>query len=237
MRTPGSVRVPDLSKNRCRVWASASMMRGVRLMTPFSDSLQIPDHTASGVAMPSAHGQATRSTDMAVIQPFKGEDRIPHETPETRAASATHITKCRIQFVARIWWVDSVLRAAASTSCMIWSMILELCGSSGRIRRLASTDHVPAETRSPCPLRTGSGSPVMGVSFMYPKPSSMMPSTAMDPPGFTMTLSPVASSETLTDRVVPSPETRMTRSKEARSLSISAKARSRETAPSLPPKV
>ena len=141
------------------------------------------------MAIPSAHGHATSSTDMALKSPTRQpawpvqKRNVPSAT---RASVGTKILPSRSAMACRV----AGLPRASSTAASSLSTCRAVPGAVASIRKVASCEAMPPRTESPGLLTTAKGSPLTGASEMKPMPLRTMPSTGTTSPGRTSTRSP-----------------------------------------------
>ena len=193
--TAGSpmVSVPVLSKRIVSTVRICSSARRSLISTPPRAARSVAMDTTSGIARPSAWGQAITNT----------------VTVRTTASPGSPMSA---QTIAVITAAPSANQksSAAALSAIRWARELEFWASLTRRRMPASAVSspvavtstrspesvatVPATTWSPTPRRTGFDSPVIIASSTWAAPSTMRPSAGTEAPGRTRTTSPTRSS-------------------------------------------
>ncbi len=203
-----SVRVPVLSKARSVACPSASRAAASRTSTPFRAAAPSPTITATGVASPSAQGQAITSSVTAGRQAWASDPVATHQPARVSRASARMTgTKTALMRSARSWagalepWAWAT-RAAMRASWVSAPTAWISCS------RADPWTTVPATRVSPTPLGTGSGSPVSMDSSTSACPATTRPSAGTAWPGSTRTRSPGRSAATGTSSTDPSPASR-----------------------------
>jgi hypothetical protein len=115
-----------------------------------------------GVASPSAQGQAMIRTDTATSSAYESCGGGPTSAQATAARMATSTTAGTNHAETR-----SASRCTGARERWAWATRCTICESSvspptrsARMTRLPLPFVVPADSGTPAPLRTGSGSPV-----------------------------------------------------------------------------
>ena len=160
--------------------------------------------SASGVAMPSAQGQAITSTAMACINAVPGLPVWICQTAKVIAARAS--TPGMNRRATRSTERSIFVRLAAACST-VRTMRASVLSAPTRVARISSTPPVlmlPPTTASPVPLGIGADSPVSTLSSTCERPSVTMPSAGRRSPDFTRKIEPVSSASTETKRSWPS---------------------------------
>ena len=170
-----------------------------RTSTPDRAARPMANEVASGVAIPSAHGQATTSTASAANPPFAGPSASAQNSPAAAASASTAGTKTAAMRSATR--SDGVLLARASST-----MAMMRRSKSCSPTRSAWTINpslpltVPAITSSPGPKTRGCSSPVNAACSIMARPSRMRPSAGIRSPGRMRTWSPARKSPMGTSR-------------------------------------
>ena len=187
------VSVPVLSKRTTSTLRIRSSAKRSLIRTPLRAACAVARETTSGIASPSACGQAmtrtvmTRTTDCSgvptVSHTIAVRTAVPRANQNSRAA-ALSATRCARD--EEFW--------ASSTSFWIPARAVSSPIALMRTRIPESVATVPATTVSPSPRRTVRDSPVIIDSSMLADPSRTTPSAGMLPPGRTITTSSTRSS-------------------------------------------
>ena len=162
--------------------------------------------TTSGMASPSAWGQAMTRTVMARTIAWSGMPSTVHTMTVRTAAPSANQNSHPAALSARRWALDE-LAWASETSFWMPARAVSSPMAVTSTRRPESVATVPATTWSPSERRTVRDSPVIIDSSMLAEPDVTRPSAGTRPPGRTTTTSPTASSDGATVSV-PSPTTR-----------------------------
>ena len=164
----------------------------------------------TGVARPSAHGQAMMSTEIATTRALANAGDGPQIAQTAKATTA--ITMTARTNHAETWsasfWIGARVRAASLT---IWTMRASSVSAptrSARIRKEPVWLTVPPVTFDPAAFSTGMGSPVNIASSTLEWPSVTTPSTGMLDPGLTRRMSPTRTRSSGTSASPPSAATR-----------------------------
>ena len=184
--------VPVLSMSNVSDWASRSSAAASFTSTPACAPRPIAVTSETGVARPSAQGQAMISTAMALSSAWSKRGSGPTRAHATKVSAEAPSTNGVNQAATR-----SASRAiGASLSCAA-STRRTICASnvSAPTRSATRTNEpvvfkVPALVRSPARLATGTGSPVSMDSSTSLPPLSIRPSTGTLSPGRTRNRSP-----------------------------------------------
>ena len=149
---------------------------------------EIPAVTAVGVAIANAHGQATKSSDTAVLM-------FP-VTKKTIIASTS--TTGRNQTVKRSarFWMGALIACASSTRCTIRASVVSAPTFVARASTRPVKFNVPLNSSLPLNFSTGMDSPVIGAWFTLLAPATTTPSTGTRSPGFTITTVPTCTCPT-----------------------------------------
>ncbi len=184
------VRVPVLSNTTVSMRPQRSSTSPLRIRMPFAAARPVPTISATGVASPSAQGQAMISTAVAARTACAGSPRSTSQapavsrlrpmitgtnTPATRSAS-----RC----------TGALCACASSTSRAMRARAVSAPTAVSWTSSAPSRARVPPVTASPARLSTGTGSPVSIDSSTALAPSSTRPSAGMRSPGRTRTTSP-----------------------------------------------
>ena len=161
--------------------------------------------TTSGIARPSAWGQAITSTVIARTNASCGVPTKVHTVAATSADPSAYQNSQPAARSARSWARVEEACASATSRWMPASAVSAPIAVI-RTRRELSVATVPATTRSPTSRWTGLDSPVIIDSSTAAPPSITSPSAGTRPPGRTTTTSSTTSSAGGTT-TVPSPST------------------------------
>ena len=201
-----SVRVPVLSitrvSARSRRWSDFAS----RISTPSRAPRPTPVITDTGVASPSAHGQAMMSTDTAATSALASEGAGPNVAQAAKVTAATITTAGTNQpaITSAVAWIGARDRPAMPTSAAICATRVSAPTRSARMVNAPIPFTVPPVTGSPALRSTGIGSPVTIDSSMLVAPSSTMPSVGTRSPGRTRSRSPTVMASMATSSSVPS---------------------------------
>ena len=201
-----SVRVPVLSITRVSALARRSSDSASWISTPSRAPRPTPVITDTGVASPSAHGQAMMSTDTAATRALASEGAGPNAVQTanvTTAATPTAGTNQAATASASAC-TGARDRPAEATSAAMRATSVSDPTRSARIVNVPAWFTVPPLTLSPAPRSTGIGSPVSIDSSMLVRPSSTVPSAGTCSPGRMRSRSPVAMRSSATSRSSPS---------------------------------
>ncbi len=161
--------------------------------TPARAARSVEIDTTSGIASPSACGQAITSTVITRITACSGWPMRVHASPVSAAApsanqnshaAARSASRCALELDA----------CACATSLRIPASVVSSPVAVTSTRNPESVLTVPAVTESPRPRRTVRDSPVTIDSSSSASPSVILPSAGMLPPGRTSTTSPTTRS-------------------------------------------
>ena len=159
---------------------------------------------ATGVARPSAHGQLmTTTATPAVSASLTVPPAMSQTMNVTAAMPSTTGTNTPATLSARRA-MGAFVAFASSTS---WMILASAVSAPTRVARKVNEPvrfTVAAFTVSPGSFSTGMDSPVSALSSTAEEPSSTTPSTGMDSPGRTTTVSPSWMASTGTVSSVPS---------------------------------
>ena len=163
---------------------------------PYFAATPVPAMMATGVARPSAHGQAITSTATARINATSSG--WPASIQPTTVASAT--TKTTGTNTALTWstrrCIGAFAACASSTRRMMCDSTVCVPTAVKRTSTRPSPLMLPPWTRAPTFLLTGMDSPVSMDSSAWVWPSLTKPSAAKRSPALTTTTSPTSSSDT-----------------------------------------
>ncbi len=162
--------------------------------------------TTSGMARPSACGQAMTSTVTVRITAASGSPRTVHVAAVSTAAPRANQNNHPAAVSARRWARELELCASVTRRWMP-ARAVSCPTAVTSTRRPESVATVPATTSSPLLRRTVRDSPVIIDSSMLAAPSTILPSAGTLPPGRTTTTSPTRRSAGATV-MTSSPSTR-----------------------------
>ncbi|MNJ41437.1 hypothetical protein D3C77_363620 [compost metagenome] len=205
-----SVRVPVLSMTMVSIFSKRSSASAFLISTPAWAPRPTPTMIDSGVARPSAQGQAMISTDTAATRAKAKRGSGPKPAQTANAIAATRITAGTNQPETRsaMRWMGARLRWAWATICTIWESRVSAPTFSARMTKEPVLLMAPPITLSPGSLVTGMDSPVTMDSSIATRPSTSSPSTGTFSPGRTRRLSPTRIWSSPTSSSVPSARTR-----------------------------
>jgi hypothetical protein len=115
--------VPVLARTTVRIRCAVSRASAERISTPFSAPFPVPTMIESGVARPSAHGQAMMSTDTALTSPRVSAGSGPRSNHTTNAPMAMKMTTGTKSPATRSAsrWIGALEAWASRTSRTIWA--------------------------------------------------------------------------------------------------------------------
>ena len=167
---------------------SRSVMR-----TPPRAARSVAIDTTSGIARPSACGQAMTRTVIVRTTADSGIPRTDQVTAVIAAAARANQNSHPDALSANLCALDED-DCASATSFWIPARVVSSPMAVTSARRPESTATVPAVTTSPASRRTGRDSPVIIDSSMLAEPSTTTPSAGTDPPGRISVMSPATMS-------------------------------------------
>ena len=229
-RTPASssfpsVTVPVLSSTIVSIRRARSSTSGPLIRTPSCAPRPVPTMSATGVASPSAHGQAMISTDTAAVKASAAEPPNASQ-PASVSSERTITTGTKIAEMRSASRCASALPDwASSTSRAIWASAVSAPTRVARTARRPYVLIVAPATLAPAATSTGTGSPVSSDWSTADSPSTTTPSVAIFSPGWTTKTSPTRSSATGMSTSSPSRRTRASFAPSSRSLRMAADAR------------
>ena len=179
-----------MSKTTVLILCAVSRASPLFIRIPFSAPFPVPTIIDVGVASPNAHGHAITSTamknDNAVTNPLPLRNQA---IPVIIAIPITIGTKYA-DTMSAILEIGAFDPCASSTSFIICDKTVFLPISVASNLILPFLFILPPTTLSPIFLLTGKLSPVNIDSSTEVAPSTILPSTAIFSPGFTITISP-----------------------------------------------
>ena len=196
--------VPVLSSAICVTFPVISSDSDVLNSMPSLAPTPFPTIIATGVASPSAHGQLTTSTDMALSR------AKPMSLPSSSqtAAVITAITSTTgtntAATLSAILAIGALVAEASDTIFIICESVVSRPTRVALALMYPDVFRVAAETVSPSDLSTGMLSPVSADSSTAVVPSVITPSTGTFSPGRTAKMSPTAISSIGTVTSLPS---------------------------------
>jgi hypothetical protein len=199
-----SVSVPVLSKTTASMSRAFSNAIRLRTSSPLPAASAVDTATTSGIARPSACGQAMTITvtarSIANDSGFPSAIHVPNvSAPPPRATIVSHMAARSAR--SCVFDLDS---CACRTSSTTWAR-----NDSAPVRLTVTTRAPspltdPPMTSSPAFLDTGTDSPVSIDSSRDELPSTTAPSAGTFSPGFTTTVSPDWSASSATSSMLPS---------------------------------
>ena len=201
-----SVSVPVLSTTRVSTCRSTSIASASRKSTPACAPFPVATMIESGVASPSAQGQAMISTATAFSSAcaMRGSGPTLAQTAKVRAATASTAGTNTAETRSAMRWIGARLRCASATVRTICASKVSAPTRSARITSAPSPLRVAPVTRSPDDFATGNGSPVSMDSSTWLAPSSTTPSVGTFSPGRTRSRSPTRTRSSGTSCSLPS---------------------------------
>ncbi len=190
----------------------------------------VASSTASGVASPSAHGQAITRTETPIMRDWAADvPRARCQAVEANARSRMAGTKTPTTRSATAWMRGREAWASSTARMMPASTVAAPVRVTSRMNEPCRF-MVPPMTGDPGCFATGRDSPVTSDSSTSLSPSRTRPSAATRSPGTTSTRSPGRSSATGTRRTStpppgPSSIRRASRGCNAASLATASEAR------------
>src|ERR1022692_3325159 len=156
-----------------------------RTRIPARAPFPVPTMTDSGVARPSAHGQAMISTATADTSARVNAGAGPAVNQTANVAMATAMTAGtkKPEAASASRWIGALDAWACCTSLMIWASMVSEPTLSARTRKDPVVLMVAPTTVSPACLVAGSGSPVTIDSSTADEPDSTIASTGIFSPG------------------------------------------------------
>ena len=188
------VRVPVLSNSTAPTVRMLSSASRSLISTPARAARSVAMETTSGIARPSACGQAITSTVMVRMTASSGLPTMPQTTAVMTAAPNANQNSQPAALSASRCARDDEFCASVTNRWMPASAVSSPTAVT-LTRRPESVATVPATTCSPTPRRTGRDSPVTIDSFISAAPSTISPSAGTLPPGRTTTTSPTRRSD------------------------------------------
>ncbi len=196
--------VPVLSNATKRSEPARSSASRFRISRPFFAARAVAFAVTSGIARPSACGQAiTRTVTASATEPVRSRP-TPSQTSNVAVAAPTAMYASQPAARSARRWKRPREARASSTRRITW---LSAVSSPVRTTRTVSAPFwftEPAATSSPGDFDTGVDSPVRNDSSAAESPSSTSPSAGNDSPGRTSRRSPSSSSDGATSSVPPS---------------------------------
>jgi len=202
------VRVPVLSNTTVVIFRVRSSTSTPLIRIPRLAPRPVPTMIATGVARPSAHGQATISTATPAISPLPGPPLSSHQPAKVASASAITVgTKTEeIRSARRCAW--PLPAWAAETSDTIWASAVSEPTAVARTVSTPLVFTVAPATFAPIVLSTGTDSPVSIDSSTAEAPSMTSPSVGIFSPGRIRSRSPTRTASVGTITSTPSRRTR-----------------------------
>ncbi len=190
------VTVPVLSSTTVSTRRVDSSTSGPLIRMPSCAPLPVPTISATGVARPSAQGQAMISTATAAVNAADAPTPAPNQKPRVATARTITIgTNTPDTRSARRWtWALPV--CASVTSRAIWASWVSAPTRVARIARRPPAFTVAPVTASPGTTSIGTLSPVSSEASIAEVPSSTTPSVAIFSPGRARNRSPTSSRST-----------------------------------------
>ena len=201
-----SVSVPVLSRTTTVARTAPSSASADFTKMPFEAPRPVPTIIAVGVARPSAQGQEMTKTETAcdrATAKSPGATKPNHATNVTSAIPMTTGTKTPAMLSARRS-IGALELVASSTKRMMPASVVSSPTAVARILNQPPVDTVAPVTESPTVLLTGTGSPVIADSSTDPSPSMTWPSTGIDCPALTTSISPTTTVSAGTSCSTPS---------------------------------
>ncbi len=164
----------------------------------------VPTISATGVARPSAQGQATISTATAAVKAAAAPPPTASQTPSVAAARAITAGTKTADTRSASRWTGATPDCASVTRRAICERAVSAPTRVARTSRRPPALTVAPATSSPGPTSTGTLSPVSSERSIAEEPASTTPSVAIRSPGRTRKRSPTRSSATGTCRSLPS---------------------------------
>ena len=200
--------MPVLSKTAAfTVWV-ISRISPLRIKIPFSAPSPVPTITAVGVASPKAQGQAITSTLVNTLSAKEiSLPAISHAAAVITAIVITTGTNTPATLSA-VFEMGAFLFCASSTNLIIFARAVSLPILVTVTYITPLIFMLPPVTRLPSVFSIGRLSPVSIDSSALLSPFIILPSSGMLSPGFTITVSPTATSFVGTVISLPSRSTR-----------------------------
>ncbi len=214
-----AVMVPVLSSTIVSSRHAVSRASAERMSIPARAPFPVPTMIDSGVARPSAHGQAMISTAIADTSARVSAGAGPavnHTVNVTIATAMTAGTK-NPDTASASRWIGALDACARCTILMIWASMVSAPTLSARTRSDPVVLIVAPTTVSPARLLTGIGSPVTIDSSTADDPDRTTASTGIFSPGRITTSSPTTTSATGISASAPPRTTRAVRACKPRS--------------------
>ena len=198
------VSVPVLSISAVSTCRVDSRTSGPLISRPSWAPRPVPTRSASGVARPSAQGQAMISTETAALT--ANGPPLPSIAQKISVAIARTITVGTkiAEIRSASLWTGALPVWASSTSRAIWARAVSDPILVASTTSLPSALMLAPTTSSPASFSTGTDSPVRSDSSTEEAPSMTRPSVATFSPGRTTNLVPTVSSPTGTITSSPS---------------------------------
>ncbi len=170
-----------------------SSTSGPLISSPSWAPRPVPTSSATGVARPSAHGQAMISTATAAVNANVALSPVPSQKPSVATAIAITIGTKTPETRSASRCTGALPDCAAVTSRAIWASAVSAPTFVARTTSRPPALTVAPATSSPGSTSTGTGSPVSIDMSTAERPSSTTPSVATFSPGRTTKRSPTAS--------------------------------------------
>ena len=190
------VTVPVLSSTTVSTRRVDSSTSGPLISRPSWAPRPVPTISATGVARPSAHGQAMISTATAAVNANVALSPVPSQKPSVATVSAITIGTNTPATRSASRWTGALPVCAAVTSRAIWASAVSAPTLVARTTSRPPALTVAPATSAPGPTSTGTDSPVSRLMSTAERPSSTTPSVATFSPGRTRKSSPTVSCST-----------------------------------------